>query len=88
MSKKLLYSANVISVLKKMRCKGVAEGVRGNGFVDPGKADRLVDRTLERALILMVSHNFARLRINRALAGKTYCQTISRLAFGYFRSSA
>src|SRR5215216_6097794 len=53
-----------------MRSKGMTEGMRRNGFIDPSEADRLLDGTLEYALILVVPHDLARLRIDRALTGR------------------
>jgi hypothetical protein len=54
-AQKRLDRADVVVGLKKMRCEGVAEGVGGDAFGQPGPADGLVKSLLKMAFMEMIA---------------------------------
>jgi hypothetical protein len=59
MSKQFLHGTYVITILKQVRGKRMAKGVRGNGFIYPGPLGRFFDRALQYAFIKMVTADLA-----------------------------
>ena len=54
-SEQFLDGADIVSVLEEVSGKGVAEGVRGDGFIDLCFLGGFTYGTLENALIQMVA---------------------------------
>jgi hypothetical protein len=54
-SKELLYRADVVSPLEKVRGERVSQAMRARGFCDPGQPGGLFDRALDHGLVEMMA---------------------------------
>jgi hypothetical protein len=89
MSEEFLDGTNIIARFKQMRGKRMPKRVAARSLADPRFPDCLFHRPLQYELTdVMPTLNPAPGSTERFAAGKTYCHAHSRLARGYFLSSA